>query len=233
MDNTLQSLDQVKVSALDMAVSGRIRELYTNSGQSCLAPSRMFVPRKKQDQAIAIAKATVEATHVGDGSPGSLGPVANVNQYNKIQGLIQKGIDEGATLVAGGPGRPENLNRGYYIRPTVFADVTNDMTIAREEIFGPALAMLPYDTEEEAVEMANDSVYGLSGYVQSGSIDRARKVASQLRTGNVHLNGAPVNFGVPFGGYKQSGNGREWGGEFGMHEYLETKAVIGYEPAKG
>ncbi len=218
---------------LEKAVSGGIRELYTNSGQSCLAPSRMFVPRKKQDQAIAIAKATVEATKVGDGSPGSLGPVANVNQYNKIQGLIQKGIDEGATLVAGGPGRPENLNRGYYIRPTVFADVTNDMTIAREEIFGPVLAMLPYDTEEEAVEMANDSVYGLSGYVQSGSIDRARKVASQLRTGNVHLNGAPVNFGVPFGGYKQSGNGREWGGEFGMHEYLETKAVIGYEPAKG
>jgi aldehyde dehydrogenase (NAD+) len=218
---------------LTKAVSGGIRELYSNSGQSCLAPSRMLVPRAKQDEAIAIAKATVEKVKVGDGSPFSLGPVANANQFAKIQDLIQKGIDEGATLVAGGTGRPEGVNRGYYVRPTVFADVTNDMTIAREEIFGPVLAMLPYDTEEEAIDIANDSPYGLSGYVQSGSIERARKVAAELRTGNVHINGAPVNFNVPFGGYKQSGNGREWGGEFGMHEYLEIKAVIGYEPAKG
>jgi aldehyde dehydrogenase (NAD+) len=217
---------------LTKAVSGGIRELYSNSGQSCLAPSRMLVPRAKQDEAMAIAKATVEKVKVGDGSPYSLGPVANANQFAKIQDLIQKGVDEGATLVAGGTGRPEGVNRGYYIRPTVFANVTNDMTIAREEIFGPVLAMLPYDTEEEAIEIANDSPYGLSGYVQSGSIERARKVAAELRTGNVHINGAPVNFNVPFGGYKQSGNGREWGGEFGMHEYLEIKAVIGYEPAK-
>jgi aldehyde dehydrogenase (NAD+) len=149
-------------------------------------------------------------------------------QFNKIQGLIKKGIDEGATLVAGGLGRPEGLNRGYYVRPTVFANVTNDMTIAREEIFGPVLAMLPYDTEEDAVRMANDTVYGLSGYVQSGDLAHARKVASRLRSGNVHLNGAGADFTAPFGGYKQSGNGREWG-DHGSEEFLETKAVLGFE----
>jgi aldehyde dehydrogenase (NAD+) len=157
--------------------------------------------------------------------------VVSEAQFNKIQGLIQKGIDEGARLVVGGVGRPEGLNRGYYVRPTVFADVKNDMTIAREEIFGPVLAMIPYDTEAQAIQMANDSLYGLSGYVQSGTIEHAREVAAQLRTGNVHLNGAPVDFTVPFGGYKQSGNGREWGGEFGIEEFLETKAVVGYQAA--
>ena len=161
----------------------------------------------------------------------TIGPVVSEAQWNKIQGLIQKGIDEGATLVAGGVGRPEGLARGYYVRPTVFADVTNDMTIAREEIFGPVLAILPYrDEERHAIRIANDTPYGLSGYVMSGDLDRARRVALRLRTGNVHLNGAGPDFTAPFGGYKQSGNGREWG-RFGFEEFLEVKAVMGYEKA--
>jgi aldehyde dehydrogenase (NAD+) len=151
-------------------------------------------------------------------------------QFEKIQGLIRKGIEEGATLVTGGPGRPEGMSRGYYVRPTVFGNVRNDMTIAREEIFGPVLSILPYRDEEEAIRIANDTPYGLSGYISSGDIDRARRVASRLRTGNVHLNGAGADFAAPFGGYKQSGNGREWG-EFGFEEFLEVKAVLGYRPA--
>ena len=151
-------------------------------------------------------------------------------QWGKIQALIRKGIEEGATLVAGGTGRPEGLARGYFVKPTVFADVSNDMTIAREEIFGPVLAMIPYDDEEDAIRMANDTVYGLSGYVQSGSLERARRVAARLRTGMVHLNGAGPDFNAPFGGYKQSGNGREWG-EHGFRDFLETKAVMGYGEA--
>jgi len=210
------------------AMAGELNTLFVNSGQSCNAPTRMFVPRGKQDEMAAMAKEMVDAKKVGDGSPGSLGPVVSEAQYEKIQGLIQKGIDEGATLVVGGLGRPEGISRGYYVRPTVFANVTNDMTIAREEIFGPVLAMLPYDTEQQAIAMANDTIYGLSGYVQSGSIEHAREVAAQLRTGMVHLNGAPADFSSPFGGYKQSGNGREWGGEFGIQEFLEAKSVIGY-----
>ena len=214
---------------LQKAVAGGVMQMMTNSGQSCNAPSRMFVPRKKQDEAIAIAKAAAEKVKVGDpfAEGTTIGPVVSETQFNKIQGLIKKGIDEGATLVTGGLGRPEGLNRGYYVRPTVFANVTNDMTIAREEIFGPVLSMLPYDSEADAVSMANDTVYGLSGYVQSGSLEHARKVASQLRTGNVHLNGAGADFTAPFGGYKQSGNGREWG-DFGFEEFLEVKAVLGY-----
>jgi len=160
----------------------------------------------------------------------TIGPVVSEVQFNKIQGLIEKGIQEGATLVTGGLGRPEGLNKGYYVRPTVFANVTNDMTIAREEIFGPVLSILPYENEEEAIRMANDTVYGLSGYVQSGDIDHARKVASRLRTGNVHLNGAGPDFGAAFGGYKQSGNGREWG-VHGFEEFLEIKSVFGYQAA--
>ena len=214
------------------AVSGGVMGCFGNSGQSCNAPTRMFVPRKKQDEAIAIAKATAESVKVADPfSEGMvMGPVVSEAQYNKIQGLIKKGIDEGATLVTGGLGRPEGLNRGYFVRPTVFANVTNDMTIAREEIFRPVLSILPYDTEEEAIKQANDTPYGLSGYVQSGSIEHARKVASRLRTGNVHLNGAGPDFNAPFGGYKQSGTGREWG-EHGFKEFLEVKAVLGYQAA--
>ncbi|MDD3445815.1 MAG: aldehyde dehydrogenase family protein, partial [Zavarzinia sp.] len=194
--------------------------------------TRMFVPRESQDEAAAIARAVAEKIKVGnpfeDGV--TMGPVVSDVHFDKIQGLIAKGIEEGATLVTGGLGLPEGLNKGYFVRPTVFANVTNDMTIAREEIFGPVLSILPYDTEDDAIRMANDTVYGLSGYVQSGNIEHARKVAARLRTGNVHLNGAGPDFAAPFGGFKQSGNGREWG-EFGLEEFLEVKAVLGWEAA--
>lgn len=216
----------------DLAKSVRsgVLQMMGNSGQSCNAPSRMFVPRARQDEAKAVAKETAEAVKVQDprtAEKGAIGPVSSEVQFNKIQGLIQKGIEEGATLVAGGPGRPDGLNRGYYVRPTIFADVRNDMTIAVEEIFGPVLCILPYDTEAQAVEMANDTLYGLSGYVQSATLEHAQAVARQLRTGMVHLNGSGSDINAPFGGYKQSGNGREWGVE-GLHEFLETKAVFGY-----
>jgi aldehyde dehydrogenase (NAD+) len=214
---------------LSKAVARGVMHMMQNTGQSCNAPSRMFVPKAKHDEAAQIAKATAEKVKVGDpfAEGTTMGPVVSETQFNKIQGLIQKGIDEGATLVTGGVGRPEGLNRGYYVRPTVFANVTNDMTIAREEIFGPVLAILPYETEADAIRMANDTPYGLSGYVQSGSIDHARKVAEQIRAGNVHINGAGGDMNAPFGGYKQSGTGREWG-EFGFEEFLEIKAVLGY-----
>ena len=218
---------------LAKAVKVGVFTMMNNSGQSCNAPSRMFVPRAKQDEAKEVAKATAESVKVQnpkEADKGAIGPVVSEAQFNKIQGLIQKGIDEGATLVAGGPGRPDGLNQGYYVKPTVFADVTNDMTIAREEIFGPVLCILPYDSEEQAIEMGNDTPYGLSGYVQSATVEHAQEVANQLRTGMVHLNGAGPDAGAPFGGYKQSGNGREWGVE-GLHEFLETKSVFGAVPA--
>lgn len=214
------------------AVGGGIQGVMMNSGQSCNAPTRMFVPASKNEEAKAIAKAAAEQVKVGDPFTDgiTIGPVVSEVQFNKIQDLIQKGIDEGATLLTGGTGRPDGLNKGYYVRPTVFADVTPDMTISREEIFGPVLSILSYDSEEQAIEMANDTEYGLSSYVQSGDIERARKVASQIRAGDVHLNGAGPDFNAPFGGYKQSGNGREWG-EHGFEEFLETKAVLGYQAA--
>ncbi len=217
---------------LQKAVAGGVQSCFTNSGQSCNAPTRLFVQARQHDRAVEIAKAAAEATKVGDPNTKgtTIGPVVSEAQFRKIQRLIEAGIAEGATLVAGGPGRPEGFNRGYYVRPTVFANVKPEMTISREEIFGPVLSILPYDSEEQAVRMANDTVYGLSGYVQSGDLEHARKVAAQLRTGNVHLNGAGPDFGAPFGGYKQSGNGREWG-EFGLDEFLETKAVMGYNAA--
>jgi aldehyde dehydrogenase (NAD+) len=211
------------------AVSGGVTSCFVNSGQSCNAPTRMLVPASRHAEAVRIAKAAAEGTKVGDPFQEGvfLGPVANETQWNKIQGLIRKGVEEGATLVTGGVGRPDDLSTGFYVKPTVFSDVKNDMTIAREEIFGPVLVILPYDSEDQAVEIANDTAYGLSGYVSSGSLDHARKVASRLRTGNVHLNGAAAALDCPFGGYKQSGNGREWGAN-GFEEYLETKAVFGY-----
>jgi aldehyde dehydrogenase (NAD+) len=211
------------------AVSGGVRGCFLNSGQSCNAPTRMLVPASRQAEAIEIAKATAAQIKVDDPDAQgvTIGPVVSETQFKKIQGLIQKGIDEGATLVAGGTGRPEGLAKGYYVKPTVFANVKNDMTIAREEIFGPVLSILPYRDEEDAIRIANDTLYGLSGYVSSGDLDRARRVASRLRTGNVHLNGAGADFSAPFGGYKQSGNGREWG-RFGFEEFLEVKAVLGY-----
>ncbi len=211
------------------AVKQGVFAVMNNSGQSCNAPTRMFVPVEKHSEASEIAKATAEKVKAGDpfGEDTTIGPVVSEVQFNKIQDLIQKGIEEGAELLTGGTGRPEGVNKGYYVRPTVFAGVNNDMTIAREEIFGPVLSILPYETEEQAIDMANDTEYGLSGYVQSGDIDHARKVARKLRTGMVHLNGAPVDNQAPFGGYKKSGNGREWG-VYGLEEFLEAKSVIGY-----
>ncbi|HWP65081.1 MAG TPA: aldehyde dehydrogenase family protein [Candidatus Limnocylindria bacterium] len=216
---------------LEAAVSRGVQSCFTNSGQSCNAPTRMLVSRGRHDQALEIAKATAEGMRVGDpfADGTMLGPVVSEPQFDKIQRLIRAGIDEGAKLVTGGVGRPEGLSRGYYVRPTVFGAVSNDMTIAREEIFGPVLSILPYDSEEHAIEIANDTVYGLSGYVQSGDIEHARRVARRLRTGNVHLNGAGPDFHACFGGYKQSGNGREWG-EAGFEEFLELKAVLGWSP---
>ena len=213
---------------LQKAVGGGVMQMMTNSGQSCNAPSRMFVPRGKNEEAKAIAKAAAEAVKVQmprDADKGAIGPISNGNQYAKVQDLIQKGIDEGATLVAGGTGRPEGLNRGYFARPTVFADVTNEMTIAREEIFGPVLVMIPYDSVDEAVEMANDTEYGLAGYVQ-GEPAEAAQVANRIRAGQIQVNGQGPDFTAPFGGYKQSGNGREWG-DHGFEEFLEVKAVMG------
>jgi aldehyde dehydrogenase (NAD+) len=188
----------------------------------------MLVPRARLAEADTIAKETANGTVVGDplGERTNLGPVASKAQFEKVQKLIEKGIAEGAELVAGGAGRPQGIDRGYFVRPTVFSNVRNDMTIAREEIFGPVLCIIPYDTEEDAVRIANDTPYGLSGYVSSADPDRALRVASRLRTGNVHLNGATVDYAAPFGGYKQSGNGREWGA-FGFEEFLEVKAVMG------
>jgi aldehyde dehydrogenase (NAD+) len=214
---------------LEKAVTGGVMHMYNNTGQSCNAPSRMLVPRARLAEAEAIAAKVTEAVVVGDPAADgtTMGPVVSEIQFNKIQGLIEKGIAEGAKVVAGGPGRPEGISKGYFIRPTVFSGVNNDMTIAREEIFGPVLAMIPYDSEEEAIRVANDTPYGLAGYVQSEDIKHAREVASRIRAGNVHINGASGGFDVPFGGFKQSGNGREWGAH-GFTDFLEIKAVEGY-----
>ena len=213
------------------AVTAGARHCFNNTGQSCNAPTRMLVERTVYADAVAAAKAAAEGTSVGDPAEegNHIGPLVSQTQFDKVQALIQKGIEEGAELVAGGLGRPEGFNRGYFVRPTVFANVRNDMTIAREEIFGPVLAMIPFDSEEEAIEIANDTPYGLASYVQSGDLERARKVARRLRAGMVHLNGVAQASGSPFGGYKQSGNGRE-GGEHGLLEFLELKAVSGWAP---
>ena len=214
---------------LETAVTGGVLHMMNNTGQSCNAPSRMFVPRDLLADAEAIAKQVAESVVVGDpASPDTkMGPVISQVQFDKIQGLIQAGIDEGAKLVVGGTGRPDGIESGYFIKPTVFSDVSNDMTIAREEIFGPVLVMIPYDSEEEAIAMANDTPYGLAGYVQSGDIEHARDVARRIRAGNLHINGGSGGFDVPFGGYKQSGNGREWGAH-GFTDYLEIKALEGF-----
>ncbi|GGL33447.1 aldehyde dehydrogenase family protein [Caulobacter rhizosphaerae] len=210
------------------AVGGGVASVMMNSGQSCNAPTRMLVPQKRMDEVIAIAKAAAEAHTVGDPNGNSkLGPVVSEVQWTKIQGLIQKGVDEGATLVAGGPGKPEGLETGYYVKPTVFANVTSDMTIAKEEIFGPVLAILGYDGVDQAVEIGNDTEYGLAAYVSGNDLAEVRAVASKLRAGQVILNGAGPDLMAPFGGYKMSGNGREWG-DHAFGEFLETKAVLGY-----
>jgi len=213
---------------IEKAVKSGVATMMTNSGQSCNAPSRMLVPKSKYDEALAVAKAVCEGVEVAppDAEGRAIGPVVSEIQFNKIQSLIQSGIDEGATVLAGGIGKPEGLETGYYVKPTVFADASNDMTIAREEIFGPVLTIIPYETEEEAIEIANDTPYGLSGYVQSGSVEHASDVARQIRAGNIHINGANMELHAPFGGYKMSGNGREWG-EYGFEEFLEVKAMLG------
>ncbi|KAF2667712.1 aldehyde dehydrogenase [Microthyrium microscopicum] len=215
----------------EAAVTRGVYGCFMNSGQSCNAPTRMLVPADRHDEALKIAKAAADKHKVGNPlEKGTmLGPVVSELQFNKIQGLIEAGEKDGAILVAGGTGRPEGLTRGYYIRPTIFGGVKNDMTIAREEVFGPVLAILPYKDEEEAIAIANDTVYGLSASVESSDLKHAAKVARRIRAGQVRISTAN-DFNAPFGGYKQSGNGREWG-DFGIHDFLETKAVIGYEQA--
>ncbi len=213
---------------LKQAVADGVTGCFGNSGQSCDAPTRMLVPRDRHDEALVVAKEAAEKLVTGDPQADgvNLGPVVSKVQFDKIQRLIEAGISEGATLVTGGPGRPENLNRGYYIRPTVFGNVINDMTIAREEIFGPVLSILPYDSEEQAVEIANDTPYGLAAYVQ-GKPEHARKIAPLLRAGSVYLNYPEWDLFSSFGGYKQSGNGREYA-DWGIHDFLEIKSVVGY-----
>jgi aldehyde dehydrogenase (NAD+) len=214
----------------EKAVSAGAGECFENTGQSCNAPTRMLVPADRMDEAASIAAGVAAMTKVGDprAEGTEVGPVVSELQWNKIQDLIQAGIDEGATLAAGGTGRPDGLDKGYYVKPTVFADVSNDMTIAREEIFGPVLSIIPYTDEDDAIRIANDTLYGLSGCVSSGDLDRARRVASRMRTGMVHINGAHLDSAAPFGGYKQSGNGREWGAH-GIEDFLEVKSIYGYE----
>ncbi|MDB5555166.1 MAG: aldehyde dehydrogenase [Rhizobium sp.] len=211
------------------AVAKGVEGCFGNTGQSCDAPTRMLVPKGRHDEALGIAKKAAEGFKTGDpkAEGTDLGPVVSQLQFDKIQRLIQTGIDEGATVVAGGVGRPDGLNRGYYIRPTVFGHVTPEMTVAREEIFGPVLSVISYDNEDHAVEIANDTVYGLAAYIQSENKDHARKVAARMRAGTVNLNYPDWDTFSSFGGYKQSGNGREYA-DFGIHDFLETKSIVGY-----
>ncbi len=219
----------VFADADDKAVTRGVARCFNNTGQSCNAPTRMLVERSIYDAAIETAKAAAEATVVGDPSQEGrhIGPAVSQAQWDKIQGLIAKGEEEGARLVAGGTGRPDGFEAGYYVKPTVFADVDPDMTIAREEIFGPVLSIMPFDTEEEAIAIANDTPYGLTNYVQTTDNAKARRVARQLRSGMVEMNGLVRGAGAPFGGYGQSGNGRE-GGTWGIEEFLEVKSVAGW-----
>ncbi len=241
---TKNSADSVKRVALELggkganivfadadekAVKRGVMHCMMNSGQSCNAPTRMLVERPIYDDAVKMAAAVAEATTVDDASAEGrhIGPVVSEVQFNKIQGLIQKGIDEGANLIAGGTGKPEGKDKGYYVRPTVFADVNNEMAIARDEIFGPVLTMIPFDTEEEAIKIANDTVYGLTNYIQTQDPAKANRVARRMRSGMVEMNGQSRGAGAPFGGYKQSGNGRE-GGVWGLEDFLEVKSVAGW-----
>ena len=215
--------------AKDDAVSWGVWRCFNNTGQSCNAPTRMLVERSMYDEAVEKAKEVAEKTAVDIANKEGkhIGPVVSQAQWDKIQGLIAKGEEEGARLLVGGAGRPDGFDEGYFVKPTIFVDVDADMTIYREEIFGPVLAIMPFDTEEEAIAIANDTPYGLTNYVQTTDPDRARRVARQLRSGMVEMNGLPRGAGAPFGGYGQSGNGRE-GGEWGIEEYLEVKSVCGF-----
>lgn len=217
---------------LENAVKHGVLTCFRNSGQSCDAPSRLLIPRSKIEQAVNVARIAANEALVGEPAAGGIGPLTSRSQFDKVQRYIYKGIEEGARLVAGGPGRPDGIDKGYYVKPTVFADVRNDMIIAREEIFGPVLCIIPYENEDDAIRIANDTPYGLSGYVTSSDLERARRVARRIRSGNVRLNGARIDFAGCFGGYKQSGNGREWG-KSGLEEFLEEKAIYGYAPDKG
>ncbi len=217
---------------LENAVTRGVLHCFNNTGQSCNAPTRMLVEAPVYEQAVSIAARVANGVTLGDPAEKGrhLGPVVSKAQYDKIQRLIQRGIDEGARLVVGGTGRADGFNRGYYVKPTIFADVTNQMTIAREEIFGPVLSMIPFADEAEAIMIANDTPYGLASYIQSTDLERARRVAGQMRSGSVSINGAGQDYCSPFGGYKQSGNGREWGA-FGLHDFLEVKVINGFNPA--
>ena len=216
-------------AGLEAAVTRGVLHCFNNTGQSCNAPTRMLVEQSVYDEAVAIAARVAQETALGDpGAKGDhLGPVVSKAHFDKIQGLIQAGIDEGARLVAGGTGRADGFDRGYYVKPTVFAGVHNKMTIAQEEVFGPVLVMIPFADEAEAIQIANDSPYGLYAYVQTGDLERARRVARQMRAGGVSINGTSQDYMAPFGGYKQSGNGREYG-KFGLHDFLEIKSISGF-----
>ena len=211
---------------IEKAVAAGVSHCFLNSGQSCNAPTRMLVSEANYDLAVSVAKEVAEKTIVGDPKDENtrIGPISNKTQYEKILRLIQIGIDEGASLITGGVERPDGLEKGYYVKPTVFADVTNDMTIAKEEIFGPVICLIKYSSEEEAIKIANDTEYGLAGYVQ-GEISHATEVARQIRAGQITINGGNRENAAPFGGYKMSGNGREHG-RIGLEEFLETKAII-------
>ncbi|MDZ4309148.1 MAG: aldehyde dehydrogenase family protein [Cypionkella sp.] len=213
---------------LAAAVAAGVNAIMSNTGQSCDAPTRMFVQRDQQAAALAVAKETAEAIIPGDPTleTTTMGPLISKTQYEKVQRLIQAGIDEGATLVTGGLGRPAGLNRGWFVQPTIFGDVTNDMTISKEEIFGPVLSILPYDTVDDAVTMANDTVYGLAAYI-AGPVEEAKPIARRLRAGTVNLNYPDWDTSAPFGGYKQSGNGREYA-DWGIHDFCEIKGIVGY-----
>jgi aldehyde dehydrogenase (NAD+) len=216
----------------ERAVTKSVLHVFQNSGQSCNAPTRMLVPAAKLAEVEAIAKRVTESVITGDptSEKTNLGPVVSKLQFERVEGYIAKGIAEGAKVVIGGSGRPDGLTKGYFVKPTIFSNVRNDMTIAREEIFGPVLCILPYDSEEQAVQIANDTPYGLAAYVWSKDNLHARRIGAQIRAGQVTLNGASGNMNTPFGGFKMSGNGREWG-EFGLRDFLEVKAVIGVDAA--
>ena len=215
---------------LEERVSQSVAECMFNTGQSCDAPTRLLVESSCYDEAVAIAQRAAEATRVGNPEEegNHIGPLFDQIQFDRVQTMIQVGIDEGATLVTGGLGRPEGIDVGWYVRPTIFADVNNSMRVAREEIFGPVLVIIPFDTEEDAISIANDTPYGLAAYVQTGNRDRAARLCKKLRAGAVHINGGAYEYGSPFGGYKASGNGRE-GGEMGLEDFLETKMVHGID----
>ncbi|MDG1661814.1 MAG: aldehyde dehydrogenase family protein [Pseudomonadales bacterium] len=215
----------------EQAVAEGAAVCFNNAGQSCNSPSRMLVPKELHDKAVEIAAKTANATVVGlpQDENTQVGPLSNAAQFNKVQSMIEEAIRQGTHLSAGGLGRPAGLEKGFFAKPTVFSNVSNDMMIAQEEVFGPVLAIIPYNDEEDAIKIANDSSYGLAGYVQSGNLKRARSVAKKLRAGTIFLNGNNYDANAPFGGYKQSGNGREWG-SFGFHDFLEIKGVVGFHP---